>query len=85
MVHNNNPDQDELLPMPAADDIPTLEKVLEIEREIKTRRHFYPIWIHKHKISKANADRRILIMEAILADYNQRMADEAGPMPKPED
>ncbi len=77
-----NPDQTELLDPPAADDIQTFQKVLELERELKMRRQVYPRLIAKHRISKDEADRRILIHESILEDYKRLMAREAaGQMP----
>ena len=76
-----NPHQETLLDAPKPGDIETMAKVLELERELKTRKHFYPKWIQQHKISQDAADRRILIIEAILADYNQVMTREVGPMP----
>ena len=76
MVHSNNPDQSELLEGPRTSDIGTFDKILEIERELKIRRTMYPRWIDAGKINTAQADKRILIFEAMLEDYNARLADE---------
>ncbi len=43
-----------------------------IERELKMRRKVYPRWVENQKMTQAQADREIAIMEAILADYPPR-------------
>ena len=87
MVHANNPDQSELLEGPTTADIATFDKVLEIEREIMIRRKVYPRWIKTAKLGRAQADKRLLIMEAILVDYKMLLAIETAgdrPLPKTE-
>ena len=78
----NHPDQAELLGPAKVSDIGTFDKVLELEREIKVRRQVYPRAVQNHKLSRDQANKRILIMEAILEDYKKIMAAEAGEMPK---
>ena len=43
-----------------------------IERELKMRRRVYPRWVENGKMTQADADREIAVMEAILADYPPR-------------
>lgn len=83
MTARTNPGQSDLLEANEAEPraVETLEIVLELEREIKVRKGVYPHWIAKGKISKANADRRIQILEVMLEDYNARLRREAGPRP----
>ena len=82
MATKANPDQGQLLEeQHDRNRIPTLEIVLELEREIKVRKSIYPRWIATGKIDKVQAGRRIEILEQILADYTDRMTREAGPNP----
>lgn len=82
MVHSNNPDQSELLEGPSTADIGTFDKILELERELGIRQSVYPRWIESGKLGRSQADKRILIIEAILEDYNARLAEETtGKLP----
>ena len=40
-----------------------------IERELRMRRRVYPRFVQNGKLTQAEADREIAVMEAILADY----------------
>lgn len=48
------------------------EKRACLEREIRMRRRVYPRWVQSGKMTQAQSDREIAIMEAILADYPPR-------------
>lgn len=45
------------------------EKRAELERELRMRRQVYPRWVRDGRMSKELADRRIAVLESILADY----------------
>jgi hypothetical protein len=47
----------------------TAEKLAEIDRELKERRRVYVRLVASGKLRKADADRQLLIMLAIRADY----------------
>lgn len=51
--------------------IPVGEKVAELQRELRQRRFVFPRLIAKGRLTHTSADRRIEVMEAILADYEQ--------------
>lgn len=40
-----------------------------LQRELALRRRVYPGWVERGRITRAQADREIAVMEAILADY----------------
>lgn len=44
-------------------------KIAALRREIHMRQHVYPSRIAAGKMSQAEADREIAVMQAILADY----------------
>ena len=44
-----------------------------IERELAMRRRVYPRWISRLKMEEAEARRQIAMMEAIAADYRERV------------
>lgn len=47
------------------------EKRAEVQRELGMRRGFYPRQVAAGKLDKADADRRIAILEAIARDYEE--------------
>lgn len=47
------------------------EKLREARRELRQRRRVYPRLVQQGKLTRADADRQIAIMEAIAADYEQ--------------
>lgn len=49
--------------------VTTAEKRAAAERELKMRRRVYPRWIASGRMTQAEADREIRVMEAIAADY----------------
>lgn len=53
-------------------DVTHEEKRACLEREIKMRRRVYPRWVQSGKMTQAQSDREIAVMEAILADYPPR-------------
>lgn len=56
--------------------ISTSEKVKEIKRELETRKRLFPTWVLQGRISQNIANKRILILEEILQEYEQRLAEE---------
>lgn len=54
--------------------VPLDEKIAHLEREIRMRRNVYPRWVAAKKMRQDQADRGILVMEAILSDYQQQKA-----------
>jgi len=61
----------DLFPSPSPDDIRALDKVNEIKREIAVRQRVYPRWVSQHKITERLADYRIIVLQAILRDYQK--------------
>lgn len=51
------------------DPITPADKRACIERELRMRRRVYPRWVQAGKLSQAEADREVAVMQAILADY----------------
>ena len=47
----------------------TADKRAALQRELKMRRRVYPKWVRDCRMTAADADREIAVMEAILADY----------------
>ncbi len=45
------------------------EKYECAKREVRMRKRVYPRWVAQGKMTQAQADREIAIMEAIAADY----------------
>lgn len=48
------------------------EKCAEVQRELTMRRRVFPQWVAAGKLKKADADRRMAILEAIAEDYAER-------------
>ena len=53
------------------DAIPVSEKIEELKHELRQRAHVYPRLVAKKRMTQAKADRRVEVMQAILADYEQ--------------
>ena len=51
--------------------ITTDDKRRCLMREIAMRRRVYPAWVDRGQMTRAQADREIAVMEAILADYHE--------------
>lgn len=49
--------------------ISTSAKRTAAEREVKMRRRVYPRWVAEGRMTQADADYQIHVMEAIAADY----------------
>ena len=54
----------------------TEEKVKEIKRELDMRKRVFPAWVLQGRISQAISDKRIKVMEEILADYQEKLKQE---------
>ena len=52
------------------------EKLAEVRRELAMRRRVYPRLVDGGKLTQAESDRQIAIMEAVAVDYERR----AGPV-----
>ncbi len=65
-------DQFSMYPDATPADVRYQDKVKELERELAVRRGVYPRWIQTGKINRETAHRRIITLEAILADYRRR-------------
>jgi hypothetical protein len=61
------------IPAPITD----VDKLKCVEREVAMRKGVYPKWIAAGKLTRAKADREIAVMEAIAAEYRQRMISGA--------
>lgn len=48
------------------------DKFAEAKRELAMRRRVYPNLVGRGKLSQADADRRIALMEAIMEDYRPK-------------
>jgi len=59
-------------------EISTAEKLAEIRTERSFRSRVYERLIHQGKMTRAQADRRIAILDAIIADYLREQKAEAG-------
>ena len=55
--------------MPDLFPITTADKIAELRRELVMRRQVYARWVEIGTLAPEQAERRIAIMEAILADY----------------
>ncbi|HXF44881.1 MAG TPA: hypothetical protein VNK91_02065 [Burkholderiaceae bacterium] len=42
------------------------EQIIEIERELETRKRVYPKWVKDGRISPAEADRRVACLGSVL-------------------
>lgn len=48
------------------------EKAEAAEREVKMRRRVYPRWVAQGKLSQADANHQISVMEDIARDYRSK-------------
>lgn len=64
--------QGSMFPDATPADVMQADKIAELERELQVRRRVYPRWIQTGKLSRELAHRRIITLEAILADYRHR-------------
>ena len=65
----------DLFPAGTYKDIRPGDKIPELERELKFRRRVYPRLVGQKKLDPVKADKQILILQAIIADYrNPRIA-----------
>lgn len=51
------------------DSITHQDKVAELQREVSLRRRVYPRWVAAGRLTQADADKRIAVLQAILDDY----------------
>ena len=56
--------------------VPTAAKLKCLARELTLRRTFYPKRVEQHRMTQLEADYEIEVMEAMVADYQQRVRDE---------
>lgn len=54
----------------------TQEKIKEIQRELNMRKKVFPTWVLQGRIKEDIANKRIKIMEEILADYQDKAKQE---------
>lgn len=47
------------------------EKIAELKREIEKRKDVFGRMVAERRMTKATAERRIAILEAVLADYQE--------------
>lgn len=67
-------DNGEMFPPATIADVSIDDKVKEIERELAKRWHVYPRMVADHKMNKQEADRKILVLEAVLDDLRRYQA-----------
>jgi hypothetical protein len=60
----------------AVTDFTAADKLRAVERELRMRRRVYPRWVEAGKMKLDHADREILLMEAIKADYAKAVAHD---------
>ncbi|MGR3484038.1 MAG: hypothetical protein ACU0BF_01725 [Paracoccaceae bacterium] len=51
-------------------DVTPAEKLEELRRELRMRQRVYPRQIQLGRMTQADADRRIAVLEAVAADYD---------------
>ena len=68
-------EQRTMFPDATPEDVRHDDKITELERELQVRRRVYPRWIQTGKINREQAHRRIITLEAILADYRTNTGD----------
>jgi hypothetical protein len=52
------------------------DKAACLTREVKMRARAYPRWVGQGRMTQAQADREIAIMQAVLADYTDAPAPD---------
>jgi len=66
----SNVNQGDLLPPATYKDIRRSDMIEELRREIGMRKHVYPRQVAAGKMDPITADRRILIMQAVLKEID---------------
>jgi hypothetical protein len=59
------------------DIITTADKLACAKRELAMRKNAYPRWVEQNKMSAGKAAHELACMEAIIADYEDAMIEEA--------
>ena len=59
----------DLFPPATIDDVTRERKIAELNRELDMRAKVYPNLVRQGKVKQETADRRILVLQSILADY----------------
>lgn len=54
----------------------TEEKIKEVQRELNMRKRVFPTWVLQGRIKEDVANKRIKIVEEILADYQEKAKQE---------
>jgi hypothetical protein len=54
-----------------SDEFTPTDKLKAVEREISFRRYVYPRRVGQGKMTQADADKGIAVMEAVAADYRK--------------
>lgn len=57
---------DDMFPRATYKDIRKADMLTELERELKVRERVYPRWVAAGKLDPVTADRRILIIKALI-------------------
>lgn len=68
----------DMFPPATKDDVTTDHKIKELERELRYRWHVYPRMVDAQKMNQQNADKQILIIEAIIEDYQRIRSGESN-------
>lgn len=76
-------EQRTMFPNATPADVRLEDKIIEIERELDIRRRVYPKWLRTGKINREHAHRRIITLEAILADYRRQIPTTVETTPDP--
>jgi hypothetical protein len=58
------------------------EKLAEARREVALRRHVYPTFVGRGKLSQEEADRHLAIMQEIVINYERAVAARKGGISK---
>lgn len=59
----------DLFGKPSTRDVGRADKIAELKREIRLRQLVYPQMVARGKLTQDQADRQVLILQAILEDY----------------
>jgi len=68
----------DMFPAPKTSEVSIEDKISEIERELRMRWHVYPRMVEQGKMNQQDADRKTLVLSAILEDL-QRYQQKAAP------
>lgn len=61
-------ENDEMFPAATTSDVTLEDKIAELERELRTRWHVYPRMVEQGKMNQQDADRKTLILQAVIED-----------------